>query len=299
MNFIFNLLVVILAIAAAGVFLANIIINLIRALKINKLMKLEPDFVEGKVVEVINHKNRVYVRVEYVSKVNMLKFTELFELTQKEFNDQYYEGQSVKVYYPKLDGVKNVTCFPTYLEGQKMGLQAGPIFTDTLLFGGGAYIAGMVLTSVITPCEKTGLIGLEWNGRPFIESTRGLDTIVEGATPCLSGIYLLIMVMFYLMLFTYIKERLFGLSAEHKTAYLKICGVKGTAEVKTFKFGKSKNAQGVKESLLEIEFFTNSGEKVNCSLNSYLYTNTQEQYIDILYDELNPKNVVYYVNNGK
>ena len=39
--------------------------------------------------------------------------------------------------------------------------------------------------------------------------------------------------------------------------------------------------------------------KGNCSLNSYLYTNTQEQYIDILYDELNPKNVVYYVNNGK
>ena len=66
-----------------------------------------------------------------------------------------------------------------------------------------------------------------------------------------------------------------------------------------FKFGKSKNAQGVKESLLEIEFFTNSGEKVNCSLNSYLYTNTQEQYIDILYDPKNPKNVVYYMNNGK
>ena len=31
MNFIINLLVVILAIAAAGVFLANIIVNLIRA----------------------------------------------------------------------------------------------------------------------------------------------------------------------------------------------------------------------------------------------------------------------------
>ena len=87
--------------------------------------------------------------------------------------------------------------------------------------------------------------------------------------------------------------------SRQRSARLKICGIKGTAEVKTFKFGKSKNAQGVKESILEIEFFTNSGEKVNCSLNSYLYTNTQEQYIDILYDELNPKNVVYYVNNGK
>ena len=299
MNFILNLLAVILTMAAACVFLTSLIINLVRALKVNKLMKLDPDFVEGKVVEVINHKNRVYVRVEYVSKVNMLKFTELFELTQKEFNDQYYEGQSVKVYYPKLDGVKNVTCFPTYLEGQKMGISAGQLFTDILLFGGGAWIAWVVLNYMITPCKNTGLIGLEWNGRPFINSTRNLDTIAEGAEPCLSGIYVIIILMFYVMLFTYIKERLFGMSAEHKTAYLKICGIKGTAEVKTFKFGRSKNAQGVKESLLEIEFFTNSGEKVNCSLNSYLYTQTQEQYIDILYDEKNPKNVVYYVNNGK
>ena len=68
------------------------------------------------------------------------------------------------------------------------------------------------------------------------------------------------------------------------------------AEVKTFKFTKNKNNQGTKESALEIEFFTNAGEKVNCSLNSFLYTETQEQYIDILYDESNPKNVVYYVN---
>lgn len=299
MNFILNLIAVIATMLAACVFLASLIINLVRALKVNKLIKLDPDFVEGEVIEIIKNKNNVFVRVEYVSKINMLKFTELFQLTQKEFNDQYYEGQKVKVYYPKLEGVKTVTCFPTYLEGQKMSISAGQLFTDILLFAGGAYIAWVVLNSVISPCSETGLIGLEWNGRPFIESTRNLDTIAEGAIPCLTGIYVIIILMFYLMLFTYIKERLFGLSAEHKTAYLKICGIKGTAEVKTFKFGKSKNAQGTKESLLEIEFFTNSGEKVNCGLNSYLYTETQEQFIDILYDEKNPKNVVYYVNNGK
>ncbi len=299
MNFILSLIAVIATIAAACVFLANVIINLMRAIKVNKLMKVDPDYVEGEVIEVINHKGRHYVRVEYVSKVNMLKFTQLFELTSKEFNDQYYEGQKVKVFYPKIQGVERVTNFPTYLEGQKIGLHMGQLFTDVLLFAGGAYIAWVVLNSVISPCQTTGLIGLQWNGRPFIEATRSLDTIAEGATPCLTGIYLIIIMMFYLMLFTYIKERLFGLSSEHKTDYLKICGIKGTAEVKTFKFGKSKNAQGVKESLLEIEFFTNSGDKVNCSLNSYLYTNTQEQYIDILYDEKNPKNVVYYVNNGK
>ena len=50
-------------------------------------MKEDPDFVEGKVIEVIKQKNRVYVRVEYTSKVNMLKFSELFQLTYKEFNE--------------------------------------------------------------------------------------------------------------------------------------------------------------------------------------------------------------------
>lgn len=299
MNLILNLIALIATIGAAGVFLVNVIINLVRAIKVNKLMKLDPDFVEGKVIEIIKRKNLVYVRVEYVSKINMLKFTELFQLTQKEFNDQYYEGQPVKIYYPKLDETKQITNFPTYLEGQKISIQAGQVFTDVLLFAGGAYIAGVVLANLITPCPKTGLIGLEWNGRPLLDLTRNLDTIPEGTTACLPGIYLLVIIMFYLMLFTYIKERLFGMSAEHKTAYLKLCGIKGTAEVKTFKFGKSKNAQGTKESLLEIEFFTNSGEKVNCGLNSYLYTDTQEQFIDILYDEFNPKNVVYFVNNGK
>jgi hypothetical protein len=298
MNFVFCLLAVIITIAAAVIFLGNLIINLVRAIKINKLIKTDPDFVEGKVIEIIKEKTRVYVRVEYYSKVNMLKFTELFELTHKEFNDQYYEGQDVKIYFPKVDHLKRVTYFPTYLEGQKMGLEAGAIFTEVILFGGGAYLAFVIFGAVTAVDETTGLIGLQMNGRPFIQSTASLDAI-NGAAPCLDGIYLIICAMFYLMLYGYIRERLFGLSAKQKTSYLKINGIKGTAEVKTFKFSKSKNAQGTKESILEIEFFTNSGEKVNCSLNSFLYTDTQEQYIDILYDPKNPKNVVYYVNHGK
>ena len=295
MNFILNLLVIIATAVFALAYLANLIINLIRALKVNKLMKEDPDFVEGKVIEVIKQKTRVYVRVEYTSKVNMLKFTELFELTQKEFNDQYYEGQDVKIYYPKLNKDEKVTCFPTYLEGQKITLEAGPLVTDVILLAGGVYVFITILLQIITP-DTTGLIGLQWNGRPLIEATKNLDTPVEGVTPCLTGVYLIIIAMFYIMLFTYMKERLFGMSSAHKTEYLKVCGIKGTAEVKTFKFSKNKNSQGVKESQLEIEFFTNAGEKVNCGLNSFLYTETQEQYIDILYDETNPKNVVYYVN---
>ena len=78
MNFILNLIAVILTMAAALVFLGSLIINLVRALKVNKLIKLDPDYVEGEVIEIIKQKNQVYVRVEYTSKINMLKFNELF-----------------------------------------------------------------------------------------------------------------------------------------------------------------------------------------------------------------------------
>ena len=62
MNFILNLLVIIATAVFALAYLANLIINLIRALKVNKLMKEDPDFVEGKVIEVIKQKNRVYTK---------------------------------------------------------------------------------------------------------------------------------------------------------------------------------------------------------------------------------------------
>ena len=45
--------------------------------------------------------------------------------------------------------------------------------------------------------------------------------------------------------------------------------------------------------MLEIEYYTKTGEKINTRLNSFLYTETQEEYIDIIYDDKQPKNVVY------
>ena len=49
-------------------------------------------------------------------------------------------------------------------------------------------------------------------------------------------------------------------------------------------------------SRLIVPSYDNKGNLVKAHLNSFMYTETQEQYIDILYDESNPKNVVYYVN---
>lgn len=65
------------------------------------------------------------------------------------------------------------------------------------------------------------------------------------------------------------------------------------AEVKTFKFGRNKDAKGNKESLIEIDFIIIKVNLIKANLNSFMYTETQEQYINILYDLKNPKNVVY------
>ena len=292
MNLIPNIIVLSIAAGFTVVYIINFIINLVRATKVNKSIKGAPDFVDGKVIDVIQGKNRVYIRVEYASPKSMVKFENTFELTKKEFNDQYFVGQEVKIFYAKQENAKNISCFPIYLEGQKLGIEAGPIVTDVILFVGGLYIFISCLLALLAKDPKTGVIGLQWNGRPLVNFLQ-FSTPITGTTPVFNILYIFIIVIFYIMLFSYVRERLSGMTQSHKQNYLKLCGVKTTAQVKTFKFNKSKNDRGVKESMMEIEFFTNSGEKVNCSLNSFLYTETQEEYIDILYDEKNPKNVVY------
>lgn len=78
-------------------------------------------------MEVIHEKKRVYVKVEYVSPTNFVKFVDYFEFTEKSFNDQYYVDQELGIYYPKVDDLKRVTCFPTYLEGNKIKIKAAPL----------------------------------------------------------------------------------------------------------------------------------------------------------------------------
>ena len=301
MNFIINLLVLIITGGIAVIFAVNLIINLIRSSRVNKVIKQGTKYVTGKIIELQETKNRVIIKVEYVSDANRNKFIDVFELTKKEFADKYYEGQEVKIYYPDVNGLKKVYCFPTYLEGQKQKMEAGPIFTDSFLLLGGLYIFVMLLISMLTKKEASdGLLymGLQWDGLPLIALFSRLSNTVltdeaGNILAVTTGIYLLIIFLFYFMLYTYVYERLTGMSSQHKQSYLKLCGIKGMAEVKTFKFSRSKGPNGQKESLMKIEFYTNNGDKINCDLSSYLYSETQEQYVDILYDEKNPKNCVY------
>ncbi len=272
----------VLVIAFMLAFIASFIVNIIRALKVNKSMQEKCEKVSGKVTEIIKERKRVFVKVEYIAKTNYTKFFDYFEFTENEFKDQYYVDQEIEIYYPNIDNIKRVTCFPTFLSGQKIKPKFSAIVSDGLLAFVGIFVFG-VFTNMI---KTYGTIN-------FLSSDiLGTST----ATDC-SSMYPTIMIMLplfmYIMMVPYLIERFTIASKEQNHSYLKLYGVKCMAEVKTFKFGRAKDANGNKESLMQIEFYNNKGELIKANLNSFLYTETQEQYINILYDVKNPKNVVY------
>ncbi len=258
------------------------IIGLIRAIKVNKSMKQKCESANGKVIEIIKEKKRVYVKVEYTSPGNRIKFVDFFEFTEKEFADQYYVDQEVKIYYPEVENQKKVTCFPTYLEGVKIKVQSGPIVTDAMFMGVGIFMTCW-LTYIIATIGSINIGSI-------------IATDVASASGCGSYgtmIIFLLPLFMYVMTIPYIIERFTMAPKEQNQSYLKLCGAKSMAEVKTFKFSRNKDAKGNKESMMEIEFYNNKGEKIKANLNSFMYSETQEQYINILYDIKNPKNVVY------
>lgn len=258
------------------------VVNFIRAYKINKIMKVKYLSVNAKVIEIIKEKKRVFVKVEYKSATNYVNFIDFFELTEKEFKDQYYVDQELKIYYPNVDDLKRVTCFPTYLEGQPIKMKTGPLVSDFLLAAVSIFMVGWVTTLVI----KLGGFYI------FNDA----NTSVEAAGNCASfssALVYMLPVFMYITTIPYLIERFTLASKEENQNYLKLYGAKCMAEVKTFKFSNTKNDKGVKESILTIEFYDNKGELIKANLNSFMYTETQEQYVNILYDLKNPKNVVY------
>lgn len=258
------------------------IVNLIKANKVNKAMKQECASVKGTVVEIVKERKRVYVKVEYRSPSNHVPFVDYFEFTEKEFADQYYVDQEVEIFYPMTKDEKRVTCFPTYLSGMKIKVQSGPIVTDFMFMGVGIFMS-VWLTYFIISLKSIDLMAI-------------IATDVASKAGCGSyGTLIIFLLPFfmYVMTIPYIIERFTMAPKEQNQSYLKLCGAKSMAEVKTFKFSRNKDAKGNKEAMMEIEFFNNKGEKIKANLNSFMYSETQEQYINILYDIKNPKNVVY------
>lgn len=276
MDVFFSILYYALIIAFTIAYSTSFVLNLIREIKVTKDMKTNANKVKAKVIEIIEEKKRVYVKVEYVSPVNYVKFVDFFEFTKKEFNNQYYVDQEIEIYYPNIDNLKRVTYFPTFLSEDKIKLKISPLFTDALL----AFVGGFIIGWLTNQAIKTNFHIFDLNNFALSCST---------SSPLLH----ILAIFMFITTIPYLLERFTMASREENQNYLKLYGAKCMAEVKTFKFGRSKDAKGNKESMLEIEFYDNKGQLVKANLNSFMYTETQEQYINILYDLKNPKNVVY------
>ena len=287
-NVLVNIVFLLITFGFMCLYLVSLIMNIVRAAKVLKDVKKDPKKVQAKVVEITEDKRGVYVKYKYTSPTNNQHFTDMLILNKKDFKDQYYVDQDIEVVYPEVKDYKRVYYFPKFINDQKVRIEAGPLFTDILLAVAGISIFGYSLFVMVnTPGAFTGEVPLVAGG--FFSSPNADGTEIKGVFNMFS---LLAMLVIYFMLFSYVLERLVSASVEHTHSYLKLCGIMCTAKVVTYKFGRTKDANGNKEAQMKIEFYDN-GELIQANLNSHLYSETQEEYIKILYDPKHPKTTVY------
>lgn len=255
------------------IFIVNFIISLIRDISIKKQLKENPKEIKARIREIQKGKNRVYVLVEFNSPHNRLLFTETYELFENEIKDKDFKvGDEIDLIYNDVTSWKKIWAFPLHIKSLKVKLDGGPLFAN---------IALIVLSIYV--CINMIIIYVQQNAfRTDIALTEMYNTF-----------YIFIMIFVYGMVLTYVVTGLIDMPRRDLQNYLKLFGNIAKARVKTYKFSRQKNSKGNKESIIDIEFSTNEGEQVNTKLTSFLYTETQEEYIDIIYDPKKPKNVVY------
>lgn len=272
MNIVLNYLIFAVACAMAGFYIFCLVLNLIRSSKVKKELMENPAELVGKVSKVMQHKKKTYVKVQFVSPVSKMLFETFFEYFTDDFNNRFQVGDEAKLIYPEVAKLDRVYAFPLFLEGDKIKMPAGPVVTDLLLVGFSIYV---VVSMAISMASNNAF-------------TENVSVAVAN-----SPIMLILYFVMHLLLITYAIDRLIGAPQEQNQNYLEIYGVPATAQVKTFKLAGAKNSKGFKESQLEIEYCNHLGENVKARCRSYFYTETQEEYISILYDPKSFKNVVY------
>ena len=252
------------------IYIVNFIIGLVRDINVKKLFKEgKYQTVEATVIDIRKNKRNVNVLVEFVGPSNLVFFSHQYDISIEEFNKNPYEiGQKLKLTYVDVKEQKRVHTFPLLIEGAKIRLEKGPLFANAALVFVAGYFSINVLLTTLNNFEKTF-------GEIF------------------NTTYVFIVLIIYFVLLSYLTESLFSIPRTENQSYLKVFGYVTKARVVTFKLGGSKNAKGYKESRMTIEYSNHLGETTKTNLASYMYTETQEEYIDIVYDPKNSKNVVY------
>lgn len=272
MNLFLNYLVLIIAVGLAGLYFYNMLINIIRTNQVKKELIDNCAALEGTVSKLITKKKKTYVKVRFTSPTSGMLFELFFEYFTDDWKDRAKVGDNITIIYPEVSKVKKITAFPTFLEGDKIKMPIGAFVTDLMLLLFSAYVVYSIVYNMI---QKNAFV----TNVPVTEVT--------------SGVMLVLYFVMHFLLITYVIDRLNNAPTQENQNYLQIYGVHTNAEVTTFKFAGSKNARGYKEAQMEIEYFNGVGEKIKAKCASYYYSETQEQFISILYDPKNYKNVVY------
>ena len=277
MNLFINYAFLIVNLGFLFAYIVNLILNLIHALKAKKRLIANPRIITAQVKDFKEDKKRTYLIMEYLSPANDIVFTNTFQFGPGEINSTDYPlGARINLRYLDVPKGAKVRAFPIAVGERKVALEAGPIFTNALLVFLGAFNTGNVIYRMLVNDA----------GNAFVDNSVSIITI-------LGQLYIIIIIALYVLLFSYLVDSLSMMPRASNHNYLKLYGIKGTATVKTFKFGRSKNQRGFREARMEIEYYTTNGDKINAKLNSFLYSETQEEFINIIYDPNRPENVVY------
>lgn len=276
----FKILYLVIVSVFCAAFIFNFILNLVRDIKVKKMLKKDPVEVLGRVREVQQGKNRFYVTVEFRSPHNNLLLSETFEIFESdEKMEDYPIGKEVTLIYNRIDmeKTKRVRYFPLQLKDKKIKLDKSTLFLNSALMGLGLFIVANTIFQYVKAKAFTSSIEL-------VSAENGIFA---------NYFYILLMIVIYFVLTNYLISSIMEAPKKDIQNYLKFYGNVAKARVVTFKFGRSKNSKGVKESLIDLEYSNNKGEQIKTKLSSFMYTETQEEYIDIIYDPLDPKTVVY------
>lgn len=258
-------------------FCINFGISLYRDLKSKKALKTNPIHQKGIVRDVQTVKGKVFVTVEFTSNHNRLLLSNVFELFESDLKGKTYTvGQEVDMIYNDVTNEKKIKNFPLLLADSKVKLEKGVLFLNSALI----FMAGFILANTIFMYAQTNALSTD------------IPLVGEGGL-YENYFYILLMFVIYFILCNYMVSTIFDAPRKDVQNYLKFYGNVAKARVITYKFGKAKNSRGLKESIIELEYSTNSGEQVKAKLTSFMYTESQDEYIDIIYDPKNTKSVVY------
>ena len=258
------------------VFVVNFVIGLVRDIKFKNAIKKNPQTLKAHVREIDKVKNRVYMIVDFQSPHNRLNFSEAYEFFESDLKGREFTvGEEIDLIYNDVTTWKKVMGFPLLIKEFKVKLERGPLFLNIMLI-------------IFSIWVNINMILVYVNNDGF-----NPEVPFSGEGGLFNQIYVLIMVFVYAMILSYVVVNIAEMPKKDMQNYLKIYGNIAKARVKTYKFGKAKNNKGNKESIITIEFSTNEGVQVETKLTSFLYTETQQEYIDILYDPKKPKCVVF------